>query len=170
MTWDSEEPYAVIHVTGIPVPQGSLTAFLNPNPARSLLQRRMPIESLLKALQACVIMPQSRKVKAWRRQVAEEAEAMQYRRPVFVESGPIKLALGFVMPRLKSTRKYDPPSDAALAAKQPDLDKLTRAIGDALEGIWYGNDSQIVDLVVRKRVAPSLDHEPGVTISMFRVE
>lgn len=35
----------------------------------------------------------------------------------------------------------------------PDLDKLTRAVGDALTKIAYADDAQIVDLIARKRYA-----------------
>ena len=50
-----------------------------------------------------------------------------------------------------------------------DLDKLTRAVGDALQGVWYREDSQIVDGRQSKRVAPP-GIDPGVLITLYKLE
>lgn len=58
----------------------------------------------------------------------------------------IELDLLFLLPRPSSVRK-------PLPETKPDIDKLTRCVCDALEGIVYTNDSRVCDLSVRKRYA-----------------
>ncbi len=45
------------------------------------------------------------------------------------------------------------PTKRATAGKGGDFDKLVRAVSDALTGIVFADDSQVVDAVVRKRYA-----------------
>lgn len=45
----------------------------------------------------------------------------------------------------------------------PDYDKLARAIGDALEGTYWKNDSQISDCIIRKRYTEDV---PGAQITI----
>jgi crossover junction endodeoxyribonuclease RusA len=76
--------------------------------------------------------------------------------------GPVSLDLTFVMPRPKSTPKTRTPP----AIKRPDLDKLERAILDALTGIAFRDDAQVVELSANKRLAdPGCG--PGVWISIY---
>ena len=49
-----------------------------------------------------------------------------------------------------------------------DVDKLARAILDALEDICYSNDARVTDLIARKRYAD--DRQPGVHIKISEVE
>ena len=46
---------------------------------------------------------------------------------------------------------------------KPDLDKLTRAVLDALEGVVYDNDSRVVCLAASKRYCDA-DEEPGASV------
>jgi crossover junction endodeoxyribonuclease RusA len=163
---------ARVEIAGDPVPQGSLTAFINPRMAQGIVialqSRKMPVAAFMKAIQRCVVMPQKPKVKAWRDAICLVATADQLKRhhPVMVESGPIRIEALFVLRRPKSTRKTNPPSTMALAAKRPDIDKLVRAVLDALTGVWFKDDAQVVDLIVAKRVAePGIS--PGLTVTMF---
>ena len=48
---------------------------------------------------------------------------------------------------------------AAVPIVAPDVDKLQRQIGDVLQGIYYANDSQIVDWSASKRYG-----QPGAHI------
>ena len=70
--------------------------------------------------------------------------------------------LRFILPRPKSTpkRKPTPP-----AIKRPDIDKLARAILDALTGIWFTDDSTVIDLRATKRIAEP-DETTGVLITI----
>lgn len=61
---------------------------------------------------------------------------------------PVDLTVTFYLPRPRSA-----PRRVLFPATKPDLDKLTRAVGDALKGIAYTEDSRIVDLHIRKRFA-----------------
>ena len=50
--------------------------------------------------------------------------------------------------------------------RRVDLDNLWKAVGDAIEGIAYLNDSQIVHLVLRKNLAMLRELPPGVTVEV----
>ena len=87
-------------------------------------------------------------VKAWSllvRQVAQRAVAAS---PVLLR-GPLGVAVEFHLPR---PQKYDR-RGAVAHLTAPDLDKLIRAVLDALTGIIYRDDSQVVDLSAAKRYA-----------------
>jgi crossover junction endodeoxyribonuclease RusA len=76
---------------------------------------------------------------------------------------PVFVALEFVLPRPTSTPKTRTPS----AVKRPDIDKLARAVLDALTsaGTW-ADDSQVVGMVLTKRLAER-DETPGCRISVM---
>lgn len=67
----------------------------------------------------------------------------------------------FVLKRPKATPKTKTPP----AVKKPDVDKLARAVLDAITGIVYNDDSQVVELHARKRLA-YLDETPGAIIKI----
>jgi len=75
-------------------------------------------------------------------------------------AGAVHLVLEFVLPRPTSTPKRRTPA----AVKRPDLDKLIRAVLDAVTsaGVWR-DDSQVVQLDVRKRIAEA-DETTGCRI------
>jgi len=47
--------------------------------------------------------------------------------------------------------------------KKPDLDNLAKSVKDALQGLIYKTDSQIVELILRKRYEL---YEYGVAVTM----
>jgi len=116
----------VLVVPGVPAPQGSKNPWggeANPN------------------------------VKAWRATVAEHAR----KNGTAVVDGPVVVSATFVFPRPKKhfrtgknahLMRDDAPS---WYSAKPDLDKLQRAIGDALTGVVVRDDSQIVFWKARKR-------------------
>ena len=145
-----------IRVTGNPVPQGSKRAIVRGGKA-------VLIEQLEKTL------------KPWRRLVTLEARRQYAGREKLV--GPLVVRMVFSMPRPKSVRRMYP-------SVAPDLDKLTRAVGDALTdaGVW-GDDGQVVHWDVFKLYAggPSLylpgvvavvddSPSPGVTIDIWPLD
>jgi crossover junction endodeoxyribonuclease RusA len=73
---------------------------------------------------------------------------------------PVVVKLVFVMPRPTSTPKRRTPA----AVKRPDLDKLVRAVFDAIgsAGVW-ADDSQVVTVHAHKRLA-ELGETTGVMI------
>lgn len=93
-----------------------------------------------------VMVESSKRVKPWRQDVREAALAVGTKL-----TGPVSVGLRFIMPRPKNAR----PGQAA--DKRPDLDKLTRAVLDALTSAGtFEDDARVVDLHVTKRLA-----EPG---------
>ena len=106
-----------------------------------------------------------RTVREWERTLAFAASR---KKPLLVEHGPVAAALDFVLPRPSSAPRRHP-FRWALAARRPDLDKLARAALDALTGIVWRDDAQVVSLTVQKRRA--WDGEPaGVTIEVYLVK
>lgn len=95
---------------------------------------------------------------AWSKQVAWTARARYRQAPL---AGPLVLHLAF---RLRAPSKI-PAARRGYPCVKPDLDKLTRAIKDALKDIVYLDDGQVVDLHATKRYC-ELGVHPGVTIAV----
>ena len=74
--------------------------------------------------------------------------------------GPVLVVLHFLLPRGKTVRRKIP-------SVKPDLDKLVRAVMDALEGYCYKNDSQVVGVLASKQYA--IDEDPGVHVTLNKV-
>ncbi len=62
--------------------------------------------------------------------------------------GPIKTRFLFLLPRPKTVKRKFP-----ISKFDGDVDKLVRAIFDAMTGIVYGDDSQVTDSSEQKRYA-----------------
>lgn len=105
-----------------------------------------------------VMVESSKAVAPWRTTVAWHA-AQAYRLAPLGEA--VWVGLEFVMPRPAATPKHSTPA----AVKRPDLDKLTRAVFDALSGVVWRDDSQVIQVVASKRLA-ELDEQPGVKINV----
>jgi len=116
-------------VPGTPAPQGSKKAFRNQYTGRIQMTES------------------SKNVGPWRERVALAAHNAMGGGPVL--AGPIMVCLNFVLPRPKSTPKRTTPP----AVKKPDLDKLERAVLDALTGVCFADDSQVISLAGYKRLA-----------------
>lgn len=131
-------------VAGTPVPQGSMRAF-----GSRIIQ--------------------SPEVKAWRGEVTAEAltaaEAAGWEEPL---DAPCQVDLTFWLPRPKRPRWR------LFAATKPDLDKLVRAVFDALcprdpDLRVLAEDSRIVALTAIKHYADA-DHPAGVHIELTPLE
>lgn len=107
-----------------------------------------------------ILIESSKAVGPWRERIALAAHS----HGDGPKAGPVGVSLEFVMPRPKSAPKRSTPP----AVKRPDLDKLTRAILDALTGIAWNDDSQVVTIHATKRLA-ELDETPGVTIDIQEI-
>lgn len=143
-----------VHVRGLPVPQGSMRAFVNPNTGRAI-----------------VTAGRDAKVREWRVAVTAALGDANFGQDVHL--GAVRLAVQFNLPRPAS--HYLPAnrsraqrvlrSDAPVnVATTPDLDKLIRAIGDAATaaGVWR-DDAQVVRIVAEKRYSSEGDG-PGAFI------
>ena len=121
-----------IFIPGNPAPQGS---------KRHIGNGRM-IES-------------SKRVAPWRSDVRSALYDAHGGRPMM--QGAVAVEMEFILYRpMSAPKKRTPP-----AMKKPDIDKLTRAILDAVTsaGVWR-DDSQVVELNAQKRLA-GLDEPPG---------
>lgn len=152
-----------IHVPGLPQQQGSKTAFALPVTLWSL-------SSIPFTVRAKTVMKDANesKLKPWRELVAGYAtEYMAQEEAERVESGPVRISAYFEFPRLKSHFKADGVTlrdgRAFYKVSAPDLDKLQRAIGDALNGICYKDDSQIASWDTRKMYGS----HPGVHLNVY---
>lgn len=120
-------------VPGTPAPQGSARAIVHKHTQRAVL-----------------IKANDKRQKSWRGDV-RDALTDDHGRPRAYFPGAVAVELAFVMPRPKSTPKTRP---TPAATKKPDLDKLVRAVFDAITsaGVWT-DDSAAVDLRATKRIA-----------------
>ncbi|UGU31384.1 RusA family crossover junction endodeoxyribonuclease [Mycolicibacterium smegmatis] len=110
-----------------------------------------------------ILVESSREVGPWRERIALAAHAAMSQAGLGhpIDKRALAVDLGFVMPRPASTPKRSTPP----AIRRPDSDKLARAVLDALTHIVFTDDSAVVDLRARKRLAER-DEIPGVHISV----
>lgn len=87
----------------------------------------------------------SPRVAEWRNLVALEASIEQGDRPVIEGPVTVDIVFGFGLPKRPGTRRSQDPH-----TQRPDLDKLVRAVLDALTGVMYTDDSHVVELSARK--------------------
>jgi len=103
----------------------------------------------------------SKKLPAWRKAVAEAAEAAVDNANWVALSGPVELSVVFFLPRPRSV----PASKRPLPTVPPDIDKLVRAVGDSCTtaGVWE-DDSLICKLSAHKMYDDA--REPGASVTV----
>lgn len=105
------------------------------------------------------------KLKPWRAAVTQIAHAQMDGRPV--HEGPVWVVVTFDFPRPQAhfrTNGSLKEGAPRYKAGTPDLDKLQRAIGDALTGVVFHDDKQIV----RWHAVKGYDHNhPGAHIGVY---
>ena len=137
-----------LHVPGVPAPQGSKRAFVRGG---------RPV----------VVDDNKPRLNDWRAAVAQAASDEMGDAPLL--DGAVSMTVLFDLPRPKSHMGTGRNAGVVKASapefhnQKPDLDKLTRAVCDAMSGIVYRDDSQIVSLVVQKRW---VDRQPGASIKV----
>lgn len=117
-----------------------------------------------------VVEASSKKLKPWRAAIAQACFALLTEQHKLI-TGPVRVEVDFYLPRPSSVSVKKRP----LPTVPPDVDKLARACLDGLgqglesgkvgDGILYGDDSQVTELVARKFYAD--DRQPGATIRVF---
>lgn len=146
-----DDPAFVAFVPGTPVPGGSKV------PGRTKSGRLFVRDAA------------GRRNKTWKFNVAMTARQAMTGAPL---DGPVELFILFVMPRPKkhyftgkraSVLRPDAPTHHTVA---PDATKLTRSTEDALKGVVWVDDSQVVYQEVVKRYGPT----PGAKIVVKRVK
>ncbi len=129
-------------VYGIAQPQGSTRAFVPKGWTRPIITSDNPQN------------------KGWRQLVAEGASrALADQGGTLLET-PVRLSVSFFLPRPKSL-----PKRVAAHVKRPDLDKLLRSVGDALTGVLWVDDAQLVRIEGAKEYAPP-QRPPHVVITV----
>lgn len=82
--------------------------------------------------------------KPWAQQV--HWAAIEHRPPALWE-GPVSVEMVFLLPRPGRCGKT---RIAVLADRRPDVDKLVRSVVDALTGVFWIDDSRVVEIRARK--------------------
>lgn len=124
----SEARMAIVSfaVLGRPQPQGSIRAFMVKGKPR--------------------LTSDNEKMRPWRQQVGWSALEARAGAEMALEGVPVRVQATFYLAKPKSAKK------AVLEpCKKPDLDKLCRALLDALKGILYADDSQVTTITASKR-------------------
>ena len=131
----SDEPIIWLRVHGLPQAKGSMKGFIVPG------------------VKHAVLTSTNVNLKGWEQIVRSAA---QEKAPVTVPTGPMELLLLFEMRKpVKAPKiKFVP------HIIRPDLDKLIRAVNDALIGVMYRDDSQVVHVAASKYYGTA----PGVLI------
>lgn len=83
--------------------------------------------------------------------------------------GAVAMWIEFGMPVPKSASKKNKSkmlADTIHHTKKPDTDNMVKAVTDALNGVAYDDDSQIICISARKRYAA----EPHVLVKIYEVE
>lgn len=106
-----------------------------------------------------IMVESSKAVAPWRTTVAWHVSQVWNLGPV---EGALAVTFEFIMPRPTSLPKKrgTPPH-----TKRPDIDKLSRAVMDALSDVAWRDDSQVVDMHPTKRYA-EIEETPGVVIGI----
>lgn len=133
-----------LEVIGVPEPQGNKTGFVRGG-------KVVMVEGKTDDAR--------KRFKSWRDGVAAEAKAYQVTHRLALIDEPVELGIVFRMPRPRSAPKRRIWPDT-----RPDIDKLERAVLDALTGTLLVNDSRVV--VVTKRKIYAVDEPPGCVITI----
>ncbi len=107
------------------------------------------------------VIPDNEATKPWETAVGWHAKIAMRAHAPFANRA-LAARLTFYLPR--------PPSVTdAWPQTKPDIDKLTRATFDAMEGIVFDNDSRVVELEVSKHYA-RVDEPPGCFVAVDAME
>lgn len=106
-----------------------------------------------------IMVESSKALGPWRERVALAAHNAS--QDMFPKGDGLGVHIMFVMPRPSGTPKRSTPP----AVKRPDIDKLSRAVLDAVTDVIIHDDSAVVDLQAVKRLA-EIDETPGAHIKI----
>ena len=140
----------IIEVLGIPRPQGSKRVF-----------------------NGRVVEAAGQGLKVWRKAIAQACYNLHLSEAPEFLTGPVRVEVDFYIPRPPSV-KMTGKNGRALPIVPPDVDKLARGCLDGIsqghdtgkvgDGLIWGDDSLVVELLARKFYAD--DREPGATITI----
>ena len=137
----AQRPGAIeFFVTGEPKSKGSKNAFV---------------------VKGRAIITEGKQSKLWERTVKAALSTMN----LTTLHGPVEVEMVFYLPRPASHAPAPKSKDIwkrhPVPQQKPDIDKLTRAVFDAMTKIVYEDDARVISLVVKKRYAET---SPGVQI------
>lgn len=101
-----------------------------------------------------ITIPMSKRLPAWNEAVGRAAREAMRGRPMYDRNTPVEVVIHFYMPRPKKPSRSWP---------RCDVDKLLRATLDAMSGIVFADDDQVVDAHPHKWFA-GMGSDPGATI------
>jgi len=108
-----------------------------------------------------VITSNTKGLKQWERTIAAAAQGVASGRLI---AGPIRLQVAFYLDRPKSL-----PKRVVHHAKRPDLDKLIRSATDALTGVVWKDDAQVVRIIATKAYAGEHHEAPRVEFEIQEI-
>jgi Holliday junction resolvase RusA-like endonuclease len=155
---------ATFFVRGTPVPKGSMKGMIH---VRGLAGSRCVVvltQQVLSAVgggwraQPIVTHDDRAAVKAWAKEIKLVASAHAPERPL---DGAVGIDATFVVQRPKSVSEKKRPH----AVCKPDVDKYLRLLQDALTGVLYVDDAQ----VVRVQMAKVYGEDPGVQVRVWEI-
>jgi crossover junction endodeoxyribonuclease RusA len=128
-----------VFVPGTPAPQGSLKAFARRGGGHPIVTSDNP------------------RMMPWRADVAAIVRAA-IGPAILYPTGPVSIGLSFVLPR----RAAEPKRITPAHTRKPDLDRLTRAVADALTGLVYADDAQVGAFHRLEKRTAAIAEQPGV--------
>ena len=140
-------------VVGVAQTQGSTRAFIPKGWKRAIITNDNP------------------KTKGWRQTIANCAalEFLRGEQGGRFFAGPVELEVVFYLPRPKTLLTKKLAGVDVPHTKKPDTDKLARACKDALSKVIWHDDSQVTDLIARKRYCGVGEH-PRAVITVRETE
>jgi crossover junction endodeoxyribonuclease RusA len=131
-------------VYGVAQPKGNMRAFIK------------------RGMKYPIVTETNRNVRSWSQLIAEGASQALAETGGRQLIGPVAVGVRFALPRPKKYQKrgLDPAHCTA-----PDLDKLIRAVLDALSQVAFLDDAQVVYISATKAYAP-VDGAPFATITV----
>ena len=127
-TTEVNGPVVVFTARGLPVGQGSM-------------------RTVMAAGRAHIVHNHGKALIDWRLRIGNEAQVAMGVEPMIV--GPVRVVADFYLPRPKAHSAPDGalrPWAPVWAPTTPDIDKLERALLDALTGVCFADDKQVVSL------------------------
>lgn len=123
-------------------------------------------------------MIHTKELVAWRKLVADECRLAIRKNKAkgYPKAGHVYLNLSFDMPRPKNHFTVSAAVKVRFLDAQPtsqatkDLDKLQRAILDALTGVTWVNDAQVVEIYATKSYVRDRNSDAGVMIEILTLE
>jgi len=106
-----------------------------------------------------ILVEASKEVGPWRERIA--LAAADHADTLIQKPDEVRVLLQFTLPRPASA----PKTRKLPASKRPDLDKLARAVLDALTNVIFEDDSQVVSLNASKYIADP-GEQPGVKVTI----